>query len=472
MRATATLRRWSFVVVPLAFGLASCGDAAGPSGAADGVPTGQVREELFANDKTMYDYFVGKGLTPFQSAGIVGNLDQESGGNPMASQPGGPGRGIAQWSVGGRWDTGSSDNENAFAAKQGQSIWSLQAQLDFVWYELTTFSGYGLSQLKATTNVTDATVVFQNKFEGCGTCVETQRVAYAKAVLAAYGNTAPPEYAAKFVSQTYPYASVGPVKIVSGQTVSGSIVMQNVGSQPWKAGVTKLAPIPRDKASPFQAANWLTNARVSTLKQDVAPGSNGTFDWDLTGSTPGDFSPYFGFVEEGVTWFADGPKGGGPPDNDVQIHIIVTAAPGTGGSGGSGAGGSAAAGKGGSAAAGKGGGTSAGAGGASSAGAAGSSAGNAGASAGATSAQGGAGVSGGAGKANGSSGNAALAGGGGGGGVSGGAGGGAAAVTASPDEQTTGGCDVTNRGRSGGASLAMIGALVAVVARRRRRSAA
>src|SRR4051812_26829508 len=60
----------------------------------------------FANDKAAYDFFVAKGLTPFQAAGIVGNLDQESGVNPASVQfGGGPGRGIAQWSVGGRWDS-------------------------------------------------------------------------------------------------------------------------------------------------------------------------------------------------------------------------------------------------------------------------------------------------------------------------------------------------------------------------------
>src|SRR5581483_3032280 len=104
---------------------------------------------LFTNDKAAFDYFVGKGLTNFQAAGIVGNLDQESGVSPTAVQQGGPGRGIAQWSVGGRWDTDSGDNATAYAAKQNQSVWSLGLQLDFIWYELTTFSGYGLSKLKA-----------------------------------------------------------------------------------------------------------------------------------------------------------------------------------------------------------------------------------------------------------------------------------------------------------------------------------
>ena len=62
-------------------------------------------------------------------------------------------------------------------------------QLEFVWYELSTFSGYGLASLKRTTNVTDATVVFQTDFEGCGACDESERIAYAKEVLAALGGS-------------------------------------------------------------------------------------------------------------------------------------------------------------------------------------------------------------------------------------------------------------------------------------------
>src|SRR5581483_45719 len=137
-------------------------------------------------------------------AGIVGNLDQESGVNPGSVQfGGGPGRGIAQWSVGGRWDTSANDNVIAYAKSKGESATSLNAQLEFIWYELTSF-GYGYSQLKATTNVTDATVVFMDKYEICGTCAQSQRVSYAQSVLSAYGVT--PSYAASFVSQSWPYA--------------------------------------------------------------------------------------------------------------------------------------------------------------------------------------------------------------------------------------------------------------------------
>src|SRR5580698_1360179 len=175
--------RRSFAAVGLAVVVAGCGT--GP-----GEPLGQTASAItgFPNDQTAFDYFLGKGLANYQAAGIVGNLDQESGVDPTSVQSGGPGRGIAQWSVGGRWDTDANDNAEWYATQQGQSVDSLQLQLDFVWYELTTFPGYGLAGLQQSTNVTDATVAFQNDFEGCGTCDQSTRIAYAENVLSEFGN--------------------------------------------------------------------------------------------------------------------------------------------------------------------------------------------------------------------------------------------------------------------------------------------
>lgn len=175
--------RWSFVLVCLGLAVTGCG------GGAPGEPVGENASAVtFANDKAAFDYFLGKGLANFQAAGIVGNLDQESGVDPTAVQAGGPGRGIAQWSVGGRWDTDANDNATWYAGTQGQSVDSLQLQLDFIWYELTTFPGYGLAALQQSTNVTDATIAFETDFEGCGTCDQSTRIAYAQNVLSTYGS--------------------------------------------------------------------------------------------------------------------------------------------------------------------------------------------------------------------------------------------------------------------------------------------
>jgi hypothetical protein len=142
------------------------------------------------SDRIAFNYFKSKGLTDEQAAAIVGNFDHEGMMNPAQKQiGGGPGRGIGQWSVGDRWDTTHGDNVADFAKKEGLSPTSLQAQLDFTWYELTHFKSYGLAKLKSAKTVDEATRAFQDKFERpskkyAGTA---DRIAHAKAALAAFG---------------------------------------------------------------------------------------------------------------------------------------------------------------------------------------------------------------------------------------------------------------------------------------------
>ncbi len=288
---------------------------------------GEITQALFANDKAAYEYFVGQGLTSFQSAGIVGNLDQESGVDPGAVQFGGPGRGIAQWSVGGRWDTSNKDNVVWYAGQHGQAAGSLNLQLDFIWYELTTF-GYGFAALKATGNVSDATVVFMDKYEICGQCNQAQRITDAQAVLNAYG--AAPSYAAKYVSQSWPLA-VMPLTLRCGEDVPANIVLRNVGSRAWDVNTKLGTTQPRDRASIFAAGDWLAPNRLSHATGPVAPNSTFQFDFTLHGPTgkdcvPGDYHEFFGMVEEGVAWFSD-PGQGGPPDNQFEAWIKLVPAP-------------------------------------------------------------------------------------------------------------------------------------------------
>jgi len=142
---------------------------------------------LTNNARIAFDYFKTKGYTETQSAGIVGNLIQESNMNPAISQiGGGPGRGIAQWSTGGRWDRGTNSLV-AFANRKGVSRWALQTQLDFITFELDTFPVYGKAQLKAATTIDAAVLAFERKYEICGQCVTSTRVAKAREVLRTYG---------------------------------------------------------------------------------------------------------------------------------------------------------------------------------------------------------------------------------------------------------------------------------------------
>jgi hypothetical protein len=308
----------------VALALAGCGNA-GPGGVDERTGSTASAEitptpDLFANDEAAYDYFLGKGLTNFQSAGIVGNLDQESGVDPTSVQQGGPGRGIAQWSVGGRWDTDANDNVLWYTTQQGQSSTSLTLQLDFIWYELTTFSGYGLAALQASTNVTDATVAFETDFEGCGTCDQSTRISYAEGVLSAYGAA---DYAATFVSQSFPYATTT-MMMTEGQVIPSYIELKNTGTKSWDSNTRIGTTQPRDRVSTFADSTWVSTDRPAQVTGTVAPGGTYKFTFDLAASTPGTYDEYFGVVEDGVAWFSD-PGQGGPPDTQLEVKITVLA---------------------------------------------------------------------------------------------------------------------------------------------------
>ncbi|HEX7701567.1 MAG TPA: phage tail tip lysozyme [Kofleriaceae bacterium] len=301
--------------------------------------TEQASTTAFANDQAAFNFFIAKGLTNFQAAGIVGNLDQESGVNPASVQSGGPGRGIAQWSVGGRWDTSANDNATSYAASQNEARGTLNLQLEFIWYELSTI-GYGFTDLKATTNVTDATVAFMAKYEICGNCVQTQRVTYAKAVLAAYGQI---PYGATYVSQSWPLASAPAMTVKCGETVAANIVLKNTGTNAWNSSTALGTTVPRDRTSIFAGADWAAPNRAAKISGTVAPGANGTFTFAFDGPTgaacvPGTYTEHFGIVQDGTAWFSDAGDGG--PADDV-IAALIDLVPGDGsGSGSDGGGGS------------------------------------------------------------------------------------------------------------------------------------
>jgi hypothetical protein len=170
--------------------LVACATLSGCATDSDPDDTSMSEAALSNSEQTAFNFFVSKGLTKIQAAGVIGNLMQESSVNPAAVEfGGGPGRGIAQWSVGGRWDTSHNDNVTWYASTHGLSRSALNTQLGFIWYELTTFSGYGLSALRAATTVTQAVTAFQDKYEICGTCDSSRRITYAQQALSAYGSS-------------------------------------------------------------------------------------------------------------------------------------------------------------------------------------------------------------------------------------------------------------------------------------------
>jgi len=186
----------------------------GQACAAAGVPAGATARggapaaaaALNANTATAWTYFTNNtSLTAVQVAGLEGNLLYESGGalNPAVVQgkcqlpPGPCGVGIAQWTdPGGRFSS-----LEKLAASEGVAWNTLSVQLQFVWQELTSDSGYGLAALKACTTTACATQVVMKDYErpavqstNCSASPQPSycsRLADASQLLSTYGKAAP-----------------------------------------------------------------------------------------------------------------------------------------------------------------------------------------------------------------------------------------------------------------------------------------
>ena len=119
------------------------------------------------NTEKAFNFFISTSLfTPEQSAGICGNLIQESGMNPLAVSGFSTesSEGIAQWNPSAR--AGNRLGElKTFAARRNLDYSVLETQLQFIIYELDTISYLGMVRLKATKNIASATQVFSNKYE-------------------------------------------------------------------------------------------------------------------------------------------------------------------------------------------------------------------------------------------------------------------------------------------------------------------
>lgn len=110
------------------------------------------------------DFFTSRGFTKEAAAGIVGNLLAESGLNPKSEQyGGGPGRGIAQWTVDQRWQTYLK-----FAKNRGLEPTDLEAQLRFIIHEMPSQMGESAKSIKSMTDANAAAKLFMDKYERPG----------------------------------------------------------------------------------------------------------------------------------------------------------------------------------------------------------------------------------------------------------------------------------------------------------------
>lgn len=136
-------------------------------------PTPPVAPPVPKDAQTItWEYFISKGFTPNQTAGIMGNLQQEH--NFSTSDvPGG--LGIAQW-MGGR-------RSNLLAKP---APFELTTQLDFIMEEFQaprTLENKAYNLIKSSDNLVSSTIAFQNFYERCGNCKQPQRIQYAINIL-------------------------------------------------------------------------------------------------------------------------------------------------------------------------------------------------------------------------------------------------------------------------------------------------
>lgn len=98
----------------------------------------------------------------------MGNLKQENNFNT-------DGDGLAQW-AGGR----------LVALQAHANSTDINVQVGFLIEELDGPYSYVKALLRATNNVTEATLIFQNEYERCGVCMESNRINYAYDIYARY----------------------------------------------------------------------------------------------------------------------------------------------------------------------------------------------------------------------------------------------------------------------------------------------
>lgn len=145
-----------------------------------------------SNKEKVWNFLKGQGFSDAAAAGVMGNLMQESSTeiNPKLKQKGGPGRGIAQWTVGSdRWKA-----LQKYAQAQGKSWESLDVQLGFMVKEMNSNATYwkktgagSFEGFKKMTNTDEAVMAFERAYERAGKPVYKNRKKYAKEVISSFG---------------------------------------------------------------------------------------------------------------------------------------------------------------------------------------------------------------------------------------------------------------------------------------------
>ena len=158
-----------------------------------------------SNAEVVWNFCMSQGFSKQAAAGVIGNMQQESGVDPAACQGGGgPGRGLLQWEAG----SGRFSDLCAFASERGTEWTDIQAQLLFFVGEapaqFDAFTGHGVhtypsgaqawiaekmtfDQFKAITDLPWATEAFERVYTRGSIPMMEKRIAYARSAYDQFG---------------------------------------------------------------------------------------------------------------------------------------------------------------------------------------------------------------------------------------------------------------------------------------------
>ncbi|WP_433526601.1 phage tail tip lysozyme [Nocardia pseudovaccinii] len=159
-------------------------NSSGPAGLGNSASAQPIGAGQKVTASEIYKYLLSKGFTPAQAAGILGNMQVESGFDTGAYNPGEGAIGLCQW------EGGRRANLEAFAASQGRSVTDWQTQVDFMIHELKGSESNAYGHLTSASSAGAAAAAFDQYYERSSGEARGQRVANANSIASSLAGVA------------------------------------------------------------------------------------------------------------------------------------------------------------------------------------------------------------------------------------------------------------------------------------------
>ncbi|PHC03854.1 hypothetical protein COE99_25045, partial [Bacillus toyonensis] len=148
------------------------------------MPIPSKHVEITSNHHKVWNFFINKEFSATATAGIMGNLQQESEMIPTRYQDrGGPGRGLGQWETPGRWDQ--------LKSRAHGREWDLHFQLEYIlkdlkgetdWIGAEYLKAFGGYETLKKMSIYQAVIAFECSFELASVPWFLERFAFANSI--------------------------------------------------------------------------------------------------------------------------------------------------------------------------------------------------------------------------------------------------------------------------------------------------